>query len=194
MTPLWHEISLLFLQTPILPNPSNLRTLVKKASVISRNLSTRSKISVKAIRQSDRFYLNYKLKLNINILNSVESLNMVKVKIAKNHFKFEFLLMTRAEMNGLLSSALKISAPFPFKCHQKKAFKRCWKFYSQAKAVGYRNLTLNREIKYLDIMTYKYISQNWLLCLRVCYLGWTASKWWIKKFKFTFTLSYIHTH
>ena len=35
------------------------------------------------------------------VLNSVESLNMVKVKIAKNHFKFEFLLMTRAEMNGL---------------------------------------------------------------------------------------------
>ena len=65
MPPLCHELSLLFLQTPILPNPSNLRTFAKKASVISRKLSTRSRISVKTIKQSDRLS-NHIVKLTLS--------------------------------------------------------------------------------------------------------------------------------
>ena len=37
----------IILQTAVLPHTSNLRSLVKKASVIKRKMSTKSKISVK---------------------------------------------------------------------------------------------------------------------------------------------------
>ena len=39
--------SYIILQTAVLPHTSNLRSLVKKASVIKRKMSTKSKISVK---------------------------------------------------------------------------------------------------------------------------------------------------